>query len=155
MRELVTRYLADCPEVIPDLARCFEAEWPSWYGPGGPGDARADLVRYASRAALPVGIVGFLGDEVVGFAALKAESISARADLGPWVAAGFVKREHRRRGYGARLLSAVADVARALGYDRIYCGTATAASLLERCGWAFVEELAYHGEQVRVYMKAV
>ena len=36
--------LADRPELIDQLVLAYEAAWPGWYGPGGRGDARADLL---------------------------------------------------------------------------------------------------------------
>ncbi|WLQ14211.1 GNAT family N-acetyltransferase [Hahella aquimaris] len=154
-RQLVVKYLADAPEAVPALAASFETEWPDWYGPQGPGDAEADLRQFCSRDALPVGMVAFWGGELVGVAALKAQSIATHPHLGPWAAAGWVKPELRRRGLGAALLTALEGAALALGYNRLYCGTATSASLMRRCGWRFLEELHYHGEKVGLYCKAL
>ncbi|MDG9670808.1 GNAT family N-acetyltransferase [Hahella sp. CR1] len=154
-RRLVVKYLADAPEAVPALAASFETEWPDWYGPKGPGDAEADLRQFCSRDALPVGMVAFLDGELVGVAALKAQSITTHPHLGPWAAAGWVKPELRRRGLGAALLTALEDAALALGYDKLYCGTATAASLMRRGGWRLLEELDYHGEKVGLYCKAL
>lgn len=153
MSLLTLRLLADCPATIPVLADWFVAEWPGWYGPGGPGDAHADLHAYAGRNALPIGVVAFHAQTPVGFAALKAESISVRPQFGPWAAAGIVRPDCRRRGYGAQLLGALEVLARARGAPALYCGTATAATLLERCGWELLEAFLYHDAPLRLYRK--
>ena len=150
---LAIRHLADHPECIPPLARWFEAEWPDWYGPGGRGNAGDDLRRFCSHAALPIGLVALQDGEPVGCVALKADSIPERAQLGPWVAAGLVHPDHRRRGCGAALVGAAEALARELGYPAVFCATATAASLLERLHWSFVETLVHDGESLRLYRK--
>jgi len=148
-------YLADHPEVLPILKEWFETEWESYYGPGGPGDAQSDLLAYANRGELPIGVVAFFEDELCGVAALKSESISTHSHLGPWVAAGLVCPSHRRRGIGTELVRALEHVARELGYDRIYCGTSTANRILERRDWQLMEQVKYDGEDVSIYQKAL
>jgi GNAT superfamily N-acetyltransferase len=153
--ELRTAYLADHPEALPVLAAWFEAEWPSWYGPGGRGNAKQDLSSCSARDALPVGVVGFLGDKLVGVAILKRESVSGRPDLSPWAGGGLVLAPYRRRGMGAKLLLALEDVARRMGFQALYCGTATSESLLERCGWTYLAHSDAHGEAVAVYRRTL
>ncbi|HEU4334771.1 MAG TPA: GNAT family N-acetyltransferase [Candidatus Eisenbacteria bacterium] len=146
-------HLADHSEALPVLAAWFEAEWPSYYGPDGPGDARRDLDGCARRGELPIGFVAYVGDELCGTMALKRESVSILPHLSPWVAAGLVRAPRRRQGIGAALLDAVEETARRLGFTRLYCGTAAAMSLLDRSGWRFRERVAYGGEDVAVYEK--
>lgn len=153
--ELSTAYLADHPQMLPVLEEWFKSEWPDWYGPQGPGDAHSDLLSYATRDSLPVGVLGFVGDEPVGLVVLKATSLSGRPDLAPWASAGLVHAAYRRRGFGAKLLSALEEVALDLGYDTIYCGTASAALLLERAGWDYVDHSEAEGQHVAVYKKTL
>jgi GNAT superfamily N-acetyltransferase len=147
--------LADHPEVFPILKEWFEEEWESYYGPAGPGDAQSDLAAYANRDGLPVGVVAFYENALCGVAALKAESITTHAHLGPWAAAGLVSPAYRRRGLGTALVRALEDTARSLGYSRMYCGTRTANRILERRGWEFMEQVIYDGEDVSIYEKAL
>lgn len=155
MTTLVIHRLADRPEWIPRLVRGFEQEWPDWYGPDGRGDAARDLRGFCSRNAPPIGLIGLLDGELVGCVALKSESIAARADLGPWAAVGLVLPGHRGRGYGGQLVGALENLARELGYPVLFCGTATAASLLERLGWSLLDTVAHDGKQVRIYQKTL
>jgi GNAT superfamily N-acetyltransferase len=148
-------HLAENPEVLPTLKKWFEAEWESYYGPNGPGDAQGDLSAYANRAGLPVGVIAFLGNELCGIAVLKAESITSHSHLCPWAAAALVRPDYRRKGIGTRLFYALEGLAKRLGYDRIYCGTNTAAKLLERHGWQFMEQGESSGERISIYEKAL
>jgi GNAT superfamily N-acetyltransferase len=153
--ELWTDFLANHPETLPVLESWFKSEWPEWYGPRGPGNAQQDLRAYSTRGSLPVGLVGFVGKKPVGLVVLKASSISARPDLAPWAAAGLVHPAYRRRGFGYKLLLSLESVAKEMGFENLYCATASAALLLERSGWAYVDQSEAHGQEVAVYRKSL
>jgi GNAT superfamily N-acetyltransferase len=137
--------LRERPDLCAFFAEQFEAVWPTWYGPGGPGDAAADLSAFANIAGdLPVGVVALDDSGVpVGIAALKATSIDSYAHVSPWATAGYVIPERRREGIGASLLSALLVEARRLGFHTIYCATASAVSLLEREGWSQIDAIRH------------
>ena len=147
--------LAAHPEALPLLAAWFKAEWPAWYGLGGPGNAEHDLADFANGTSLPLGVVAFRGDVLCGVAALKASSIPSHAHLSPWAAAGRVEPSLRQQGIGAVLLAALEVEAAALGHPFIYCGTRTAASLLERSGWSLLETVLHDGQALGIYRKAL
>jgi GNAT superfamily N-acetyltransferase len=148
-------FLADHPEALPTLERLFESEWADYYGAGGPGNAHEDLVAYSNRGRLPVGVVALVGTEPCGVAALKADSLATHKHLTPWIGGGMVAPAFRRHGIGARLASALEDVARHLGFTTIYSGTSTANSLLLREGWRFIEVVQCNGEAISIYEKAL
>jgi len=51
------------PEFCEFFARQFEAEWPNWYGPGGQGNATADLMVFANpQGDLPAGVIAIDDD---------------------------------------------------------------------------------------------
>jgi GNAT superfamily N-acetyltransferase len=147
--------LSEHPEALAVLARWFEAEWPSWYGVGRRGDAATDLLSYASPHGLPRAVVAFANGTLCGVAVLKATSIASHDHLTPWVAAGLVDPSQRRAGIGSQLVSALEREALSLGYRRIYCGTSTARSLLERSGWELMEEISHEGEALGIYTKTL
>jgi GNAT superfamily N-acetyltransferase len=148
-------HLADYPEAIPVIRRWFEMEWAAYYGPDGPGDAEQDLLAYASRGTLPVGLIAFDDEQLCGIAVLKSHSMSTHTHVGPWAAAGLVLPPFRGRGIGSSLVHALEEVARSFGYATMYCGTATASGLLERNGWQFMERVRYDGAEVSIYQKAL
>jgi GNAT superfamily N-acetyltransferase len=67
----------------------------------------------------------------------------------------MVAPELRRHGIGARLVSALEDVARSLGFTVVYSGTSTANTLLVRAGWQCMEVVDYHDETVSIYRKVL
>jgi GNAT superfamily N-acetyltransferase len=139
---------------VPQLSSWFVEEWPEWYGPGGRGNAVEDLTAFASsESSLPVGFIALENNTPVGVMALKAESLPTHRHLSPWAAAGLVLPAHRGRGIGAQLLEALALKAGALGYERIYCGTATAVSLLRRGGWSELDTIQHEGQSIVVFSR--
>lgn len=130
------RKLADVPSAIPTLVDWFVAEWGPWYGPSGPGDARADLEACCNRDRLPLAVVA-LGREnlLLGTAAVKHDSLGSELGVGPWLAAMLVEPSHRRRGVGSGLVAAVEQEAARLGYPALFTATDTAIGLLTRRGW--------------------
>jgi GNAT superfamily N-acetyltransferase len=152
-RQLTVVPLREQPDCIPFFARCFEQEWPAWYGPGGHGNAMADLTAFANPAGdLPVGVVARAADGAwVGVAALKAVSLPQFAHLRPWAAAGYVAAGLRRQGIGAALLDGLLAQARRLGFATVYCATATAGSLLQRQRWRLLERATHDGKPIAIY----
>ena len=142
-------------DLMPLVAEWFVSEWPSWYGPGGPGDVAQDLDAFAaSDAALPVGMLIFENRMPVGAGVLKAHSIPSHAHLSPWAAAGYVLPSCRGRGLGALLLQALVARAQALGFERVYCGTSTAERLLSRAGWQPLEVIEHAGKPLTIFQSA-
>ena len=140
---------------LPELRRLFEAEWPSWYGPGGRGSADDDLRAFSTASGLPFGVVALRGNEVCGVAALKAESIPSHRHLTPWAAAGLVKRSLRGQGIGSALLAALEAQARERGHRAIHCATATSESLLQRRGYRLLERVGHEGQDLGVYQRSL
>lgn len=152
--------LRERPEFIPELQAWFETEWPGYYGPGGPGDARRDLLAYAQPdpATLPLGLLALqrdadgLSEHPCGFAAIKTEPFAPCPDLGPWAGAALVPPALRRQGIGLLLLQALVREARAQArHPALFCATATSDSLMLRAGWRLRERVMHGGGEVRVY----
>lgn len=146
--------LALHPEAVPELVSWYEAEWPEWYGTGR-GNATRDLQSFSNQGSLPVGVVALQDGAVCGVAALKAESIPSHKHLSPWVAAGLVAPVHRGQGIGLQLVLALEGQAKALGFTRIYCGTSTAGTLLQRAHWQHLERITHEGKVLSIYEKAL
>lgn len=148
-------HLAEQAQLVPTLAEYFRQEWPGWYCAAGSGDADQDLREYARIGGLPLGLVALIDDEACGFAALKTQAITGYEHLQPWVGAGYVRPDLRRQGIGALLLAALEHEAHSMGHARLYCGTATSASLLLRAGWQPLAEAMQGNERVTIYEKTL
>jgi len=140
--------LADRPELIGELAAGYEAWSPGWYGPGGRGDARADLIARSQRGRIPIGLVAVDGEQAAGAVALAGESMSLQAEFGAWLVGLWVAPERRRQGLGVGLVRAAVREGRGLGISELRAGTAAATGVFERAGWRRLEPILHDGETV-------
>jgi len=155
-RDFRIAYLADVPGVAPVLERWFVAEWAPWYGPDGPGDAKADLTACCNRDELPICLVALSADgEVLGTAALKAESVGSELAAGPWLAAVLVNEAHRGRGIGTALVEAIEAEAARLGFGALYTSTDTAGGILERRAWQAIGDTGSLRGRLTVYRRQI
>lgn len=147
--------LIEAPSARPVLARWFVAEWPSWYGPGGPGDAQTDLAAAARcRDSLPFGLVALdPGGGVLGTATLKADGAGSENGAGPWLGALLVGEAHRRKGVATALVAAAEQEARRLGFADLYAAVIPARTLLRRLGWEFVGSAGSFGRPLAIYCR--
>jgi GNAT superfamily N-acetyltransferase len=145
--------LSDHPVLQATVQHWFEQEWPSHYHSAA--IAAADVSAYSRAQGLPRGFVAFRGSRPCGFAALKSEPFPTHPQLGPWAGAAYVRPELRRQGIGQTLFVALEAAARKLGFARLYCATATSASLLRRGGWQLLDQVVHEGENIGVYEKAL
>lgn len=136
-------HLIDAPDAAPILARWFVHEWTPWYGPGGNGDAEADLAACRDPDALPVCLVALNADgEPLGTAALKPESVGSELAAGPWLAALLVGPNHRGNGIGTALVAAIEAEAHRLGFEAVYTSTDAAEGIMARRGWRAIGKTA-------------
>lgn len=148
-------YLADCPEVLSQLEKWFLQEWAPYYGPDGPGDAADDLRSSCNRRALPITLVALKGDELCATGALKAESVETHKHLGPWVAALLVAPKYRRQGIRGKLVDALEELARELGFEQLYYGADFTDRYLEGNGWEPLERVSYLTSEGSIYGKTL
>lgn len=134
--------IADAPQAVAATALLMQTEWPDYYGPAGPGDAKADLRARCNGSALPTGFVALLADGIpAATVALAGTSHGAAGSEGPWLVGLVTAPGWRGRGLASALVAAVEAEARHAGYARLYCTTNGAAGLLLRRGWATAREL--------------
>ncbi|MBH9551893.1 GNAT family N-acetyltransferase [Inhella gelatinilytica] len=144
------------PALIPTVCHWLTAEWPAYYGPGGPGDVAADVRGYAQHAdRVPLARVASVRGVPCGFGALKAEPFATHPHLGPWLGALVVQPVWRGQGVGAFLIAQLEADACRLGFAALYTATATADRLFVRGGWSLLAEAEHQGAPIRIYEKSL
>ncbi len=145
-------HLLEAPAAKPQLVRWFVEAWAPWFGPGGQGDAEADLAACADRDRLPLCLLALDGeDKPLGTAALKQESLGSELGYGPWLAALLVAPEHRGRGIGRALIEAIVAEARRLGHQALYTSSGLPPGRLWPRGWRPVGESQSLRGDITVY----
>lgn len=134
------------------FAAAYEAEWPDWYGAGGPGDAR-DYLRSACGNEIPAGFVALSGDVPAGTVILGYGSAVGAAYPGPWISSLYVVPAFRGHGLAMRLIAAAESHAQALNLREIYIGVTDLEDAILRRGYAPVCREMHGGKDVAILRK--
>jgi predicted N-acetyltransferase YhbS len=122
--------------------------------PGGTVETLAEQLKsHLSQDKLPLALVAVSGAEAVGSASLRTHDMKTRKDLSPWLASVYVPVDQRNRGIGARLVAAIEEKARALGFAVLYLWTEGKENFYARLGWTVVDRVEYLGEQAVIMRK--
>jgi GNAT superfamily N-acetyltransferase len=151
-------YLANCPELVDDLARLSWKEWQDIYEQRKQtlehsvknyrerlNTDRLPLTLVAVREISPVNC-----RELAGMVSLKFHDMDTRPDLDPWLGGLFVLPEWRNRGVGTMLMRRATEEARRLNVPQLYLWTHTAERLYHKLGWQVVERTKYFGKEAVV-----
>lgn len=149
--------LGNAPAVMETLEAWFVDEWPGWYGPDGPGDARQDLEKCLQPGTrLPRCLVALEGgDRLLGTVSLRDTSPGSDLYPGAWLTALLVHRAFRKAGIGTQLVAAAERQAGQLGFPDILTATATARSLVLKRDWLLVETLHPEPGPLGIYRKSL
>ena len=141
-------YLADRPDALGTLAQWQHQEW----GHLRPGDTlekrTARLAPMSNRDCIPLTVVAFDGDEVLGSASLIAHDMETRMELTPWLAGVYVGEAYRRRGIGAELVRRIVAEAGRLKVPLLYLYTVHSERLYAALGWQLLERTSYRDQKV-------
>lgn len=145
--------LADHREAIPQLAQWFYAEWSYLHPQHSIADVENALRERGNTDKIPLALVAFDGDVLLGAVSLKTHDMDVRTDLSPWLASLYVNALMRGQGIGTQLVGALEETARGLGIPRIFLFTPTAEGFYAKLGWEMLECIEYHGRQVSIMKK--
>ena len=145
-------FLAEIPEVVPQLVKLFQEEWADYYGPDGPGIAESDIWERCQINSIPLTLIATDDNgEVVGTGTLSAEPTDSIFNQGPWITALVVEKNRRGNGIGTALISALEMEARRFRYQYIYISTHTAEGILLSRGWEEVNKTTYYQGAATIY----
>ncbi len=147
-------YLADHPHVVSVLAEWFYQEWAYLHPDRTQADVERIIAERVNRDRVPLALVAFEGDELIGTVCLKVHEMD-RHDLTPWLAGLYVAKPWRRRGIGATLVAAIEKTARDLGLNRLYLYTPEAEHFYSKLQWQVRERTVYNGYPVAIMQKEI
>lgn len=122
---ITIEYLKDHPEYITTCATWSHEEW----GHHRPGDTVEAFIasrkEYLNDEKLPLTLIALENCTPVGMCSL-AITRGVLPELTPWLAALYVKKDHRNKNIGRKLEKAICDKALELGFKKIYLFTSDA-----------------------------
>lgn len=159
MRNVIERmnieYLADHQDVIPTLAQWFYEEWAYLHPERTYSDVECLISERAQKDKIPMALVAFYGEELLGTVSLKVHDMETRIDLSPWLAGLYVSVTRRRQGIGEALVFAIEKKACELGVGRLYLYTPESESFYSKLEWKVKERTEYHGYPVTLMQKEI
>jgi N-acetylglutamate synthase-like GNAT family acetyltransferase len=132
------------------LAQWHQAQW-SYLNPGENLHHRiARMQDYLNEAFIPSTFVA-IGEMLEGSAAIVAQDMETRPELGPWLASVYVAPAYRHQGVASSLIEHVQHQARQHDIRELFLFTpdAKVAFYLQR-GWQLVEATTYRGSRVTI-----
>jgi len=150
-------YLANHPELAPELGKLFHDEWRSIYDHRGQSfkDVVSACLERANVESLPLALIGFRGEQLVGTVSLKVQDLEIQPELTPWLAGLFVLPKWRCMGVASTLIQRAIEEARRLKLKQLYLWTASADSLYLKLGWSEVERTDYCGQRIAVMWRRI
>jgi N-acetylglutamate synthase-like GNAT family acetyltransferase len=104
---------------------------------------------------LPLTLVSLDSGTLTGAVCLKLHDMESRLDLAPWLAGLYVSGPWRGRGIGSKLMDAIEQEARGLGYRVIFLYTPDSEEFYLRNGWKSVEKTRSGSGRVTLMEKGI
>ncbi len=145
-------YLANHSRFVPVLTDHMYDHWRSLLKALGKsrGDFALSMQDRCRIGSLPLALVAFEDDHVLGTIALKPQDLDIRPNLAPWLGGLFVLPAYRRRGVASLLIDRMVAEARKLSLHCLYLWTPSAENLYFRHRWKLLERVAYHGYNISI-----
>ena len=125
----------ECHELINYAKNC------SWQSTG---EYFAELIENNEFTDSEIVIVAYLGNKVVGFAALVSDSVAEDFNESPFLDFLFVEEEYRNRGIATKLVNYIVDYAKEK-YDTIYLVTVSHESFYKKLGFEVIGKSTVEG----------
>jgi GNAT superfamily N-acetyltransferase len=134
--------LADQPELIAEVG---VLRWRAAGSVGTPGPWIESTAKDAGREGLPLSLVAMdIDGQAIAAVTLGSQDDApglACGERAPWVVRMVVRPGERRCGVGRLMITAVEDLAREHGHERMWVAAVDdCADFYRRCGWSDVPE---------------
>ena len=144
-------FLADYLDTIPTLAKWFRNQWPDYYANWSQAELEQDFLEDASHDRLPIRLVAFESNQLVGTITLRDNGSSMPPEFQPELGGLYVVESHRGHGVATELVRAGMQLAHKQGCETVFATTIVAAGILKRLGWEFLKTFGHEGEELSLY----
>ena len=148
--------LADNPEAIPKIASWYFDQW-GYLRPGtGLKDMESKLQGSLNRYELPLLVLAFENEALVGVAQLKFHEMDIYHEMEHWLGGVYVPVEHRGKGIASKIIRQALRIARTLGIPALFLQTEElGGGLYVNLGWVPVTQAKNCGLDVLVMEKTL
>ena len=144
-------FLADHLDTIPTLIKWFRDQWPDYHAEISQEEMRLDFLEEASRDRLPIRLVAFESNHLVGTITLRETNTEKPPEFQQELGGLFVVASNRGHGIASELVRAGMQVAREQGYETVFATTVTVAGILERLGWEYIKTVVHSDGPLALY----
>ncbi len=137
-------------QYLNEIAAWHYNEWHSLYPGSTINDFIRDLQDSLSEDTVPDTWVLIDEQEVIGSASILKQDMTTNTSLSPWLANVFVKPEHRGKGFGKFIITAVMNEAKKKGLSVLYLFTENQSQFYKKLGWEIIKQEKYHKINVSV-----
>lgn len=152
---LIIDYLANHPELLPELAGWFYDEWGRKESDNSLEKTTLRLQKRLNVDRAPLTLVGFLNGEAVASASLKIGEMETHPHYKHWLGAVYIRPDYRGQGLGFEIVNHATSIAANIKISPIYLYTHSHESFYDRLGWRTIERPFYHGRRVALMMKTL
>jgi len=145
--------LYDHLEFLDEMAELHHAEWQHISSTGSIEKRKKALTNAANSEGIPSIYVAYKETEFIGSAAIVAQDLETRPDIGPWLAAVFVRKSWRKKGVATQLCKHIEIQAIKASVQKLYLVTENASKFYAKNNWLHLEQCEYKGIVVDVMYK--
>jgi len=147
-------FLADCPEAMPKIASWYFDQWGHLRPNASPKDIESKLHSFLNHDEIPLLILAFDNEELMGVAQLKLHEMDVFPEKEHWLGGVYVPVKHRGKGIASQLIRQACRTARSLGVATLFLQTENLeGGLYTNLGWVPVAQAKNHGLDVLVMEK--
>lgn len=152
MKKIEIKFLADCQQHIPYLAKLWYEEISKYWAPNASVErAEQNLIKHANHSELPITFVALENGHPIGMASLR-ENDGIQADRTPWLGSLVVDPKNRKQKIGEQLIEAVKLQAIGMKYNKLYLFAfdQTIPNWYAKLGWRLIGSDHLFGHPVAV-----
>ena len=135
--------LAQYPTYLDQISVWFFEEWGDGVEGRTVGQFSEVIIERMNIDKLPVAFVALVSEELIGTASLISNEICSLPRYKHWLASVFVAPEHRRQGWGTKIVRAAVQFAPDYGIDKLFLYTRSHTDFYQQLGWEYVETVQF------------
>jgi GNAT superfamily N-acetyltransferase len=152
--ELSIDYLANHPELVPELEAWIYDEWGRKEADNSIENITARLQKRMQRDRAPLTLVGFLDDKPVASASIKIHEMETHPQYKYWLGAVYIIPSLRGQGFGSQIVHHTVSIAAELDLKEIFLYTHSHEGFYAKLGWRTIERPIYRGRTVALMSKS-